>query len=159
MGDPEFPSEFSEFPLSQNLQFITGQAGQIETIVSPPLPAADQPKKIIAIICHPHPLYGGTMNNKVVTTIARALYDLHIWTVRFNFRGIGKSEGSYANGMGEIQDLTAVLAWVREHFPDYEIWLAGFSFGAYIATSVAAHEKEIAQLITIAPAVTHFDFN
>ena len=144
------------FPKPINPISIQGPVGQLEAIVSPP---SKQELAIIAIICHPHPLYGGSMNNKVVTTIARALFDLDIWSIRFNFRGVGASEGHYDEGRGETEDLLAVLRWVKEMFPSHTIWLAGFSFGAYVATKVATLENDIAQLITIAPAVNHFDFN
>jgi alpha/beta superfamily hydrolase len=147
----------TQFPLPHNPLFIAGPAGQLEAIVALSSPQENHP--IIAIICHPHPLYGGSMSNKVITTLARAFYDLGLASIRFNFRGIGKSAGNYGEGVGEIEDLLAVLNWARTTFPGYKIWLAGFSFGAYVATSVAAKEKDqVAQLVTIAPAVTHFDF-
>lgn len=136
--------------------FIPGPAGKLETILTPP---ADSLSKKIVIICHPHPLYGGTMNNKVVTTLARTFYEMEMWTVCFNFRGIGKSEGSYGEAIGEIDDLRAILAWVREKFGDFAIWLAGFSFGSHIAAQVAAHDHDIQQLISIAPPVNHFNFH
>lgn len=145
----------TQFPNAQNSITLCGPSGVLETLVAPPL---KDHNRIVGIICHPHPLHGGTMNNKVVTTIARAFHDQGIWSVRFNYRGVGKSTGSYGGGTGEIEDLSAILAWVRSTFPGYNIWLAGFSFGAYIAASIAAKEQDIAQLITIAPAVTHFDF-
>lgn len=145
------------FNQPQNPVFISGPSGNLEAIIAPPV-AESAP--IVTIICHPHPLYGGTMNNKVVTTVARAMYDLGLWSLRFNFRGIGASQGVYGNGHGEVEDLLAVIDWVQQHFPKYNIWLAGFSFGAYIAMEGAARVGDaIQQLITIAPAVTHFEFH
>ncbi len=142
------------FPDPQNPVTLSGPVGPLEAVVTPPL---KESKPIIGIICHPHPLYGGTMHNKVVTTVARAFYDLGLWSLRFNYRGVEKSAGSYGSGLGEVEDLLAVLTWVRQNFPQYTLWLAGFSFGSYVAAQAAAKE-DVAQLITIAPAVTHFDF-
>src|ERR1700726_2842328 len=97
-------------PLTNNPIVIPGPAGQLEALVS----AAETTEPVaVAIICHPHPLYGGTVNNKVVTTIARTFHELGLVTVRFNFRGVEKSEGSYGEGIGETEDLRAVSAWVR----------------------------------------------
>lgn len=138
----------------QNI-FIPGPVGKIEAIVAP---SADT-TNTIGIICHPHPLYGGTMHNKVVTTLARTFNELDMASIRFNFRGIGKSAGSYGHGEGETDDLLAVIAWVRQHFPECQLWLAGFSFGAYVAMQGAIRTSNIQQLITIAPAVNHFSFS
>lgn len=144
----------SKFPKKINEIIIKGPVGQLEAIVAPP---SAEKAKIMVIICHPHPLYGGTMENKVVTTAGRAFHDLGLWHIRFNFRGIGKSNGQYDEAKGEIEDLLAVMAWTKENFPDYEIWLAGFSFGSYIAMQAALREP-ITQLITIAPAINLFSF-
>jgi alpha/beta superfamily hydrolase len=145
------------FPLPQNMLSLPGPAGQLEAIVSAPLQTVEAPP-FIGIICHPHPLHGGTMQNKVVSTLARVLYDLGGWSVRFNFRGVGASAGAYDAGHGEVEDLRAVIAWVRGQFPSHAIWLAGFSFGAYIAMQGAASAGEVKQLISIAPAVDRFVF-
>lgn len=98
------------------------------------------------------------MHNKVVHTLARAFTDLGLRTVRFNFRGVGVSEGGFAHGTGETDDLLAVLAWVRARRPDDAIWLAGFSFGAYVALRAAA-AFPVAQLVAVAPAVHLYDFD
>lgn len=92
------------------------------------------------------------MHNKVVHTLARSLGEIGIATVRFNFRGVGSSAGNYAHGVGETEDALAVLNWVRAHRPNDQIWLAGFSFGAYIALRVAA-QFPVAQLVLVAPPV------
>lgn len=144
------------FPLPQNLLFLTSPAGHLETIITRPLSV--EANRVVTVICHPHPLYGGTMNNKVVTTLTRAFIETNGWAVRFNFRGVGKSTGVYGHASGEIEDLLAVIQWVRQNFSGYAVKLAGFSFGSYIAASVAAQDAEIQHLITIAPAVNHFDF-
>lgn len=133
---------------------LPGPAGELEILLSA---APSSPKKAIAIICHPHPLHGGTMQNKVVTTLAKTFQQLQMQTIRFNFRGVGKSTGTYAEGEGELEDLFAVLEWVKEEDPETAIWLAGFSFGAYIAIRAAA-VKTVAGLVTIAPPVNHFPF-
>jgi len=98
------------------------------------------------------------MHNKVVTTAARAFDQLGITTVRFNYRGVGKSEGVYGEVRGEIDDLKAVVAWVQERWPDQTIWLAGFSFGSFISASVANETDIVERLISIAPAVNWHDF-
>ncbi|OGT46375.1 MAG: alpha/beta hydrolase [Gammaproteobacteria bacterium RIFCSPHIGHO2_12_FULL_41_20] len=140
------------FPLTEATLLLPGPAGQLEILATPAKYA--QPAAT-AIICHPHPLFGGTMQNKVVTTLSRAFHNLGLCTVRFNFRGVGKSTGHYAEGVGEIEDLLAVIQWTKQANPDSILWLSGFSFGAYIAASVATR-IEVAQLVLIAPAVQHF---
>lgn len=146
------------FPLPKNLINIPGPAGQLEAIVSPP---ATELAPIVSIICHPHPLQEGTMHNKVVSTLARAFYDLGLWSVRFNFRGVGTSAGTYDNGLGEVDDLLAIATWVQQNFPSHAIWLSGFSFGGCIALQGAAHPKlasQVKQLVTIAPALNKLYF-
>ncbi|HRO63274.1 alpha/beta fold hydrolase [Thermomonas sp.] len=128
---------------------IPGPAGRIEaalTLASAPT----QP--VLAVVCHPLPTEGGTMHNKVVTMAARALRESGVATLRFNFRGVGGSEGHFDEGRGELDDLRAVVRWARERHPDHTLWLAGFSFGAWIALRAAA-ELGAAALITIAPPV------
>jgi alpha/beta superfamily hydrolase len=111
----------------------------------------------VAVVCHPLPTEGGSMHNKVVTMAARALRELGLDTVRFNFRGVGNSAGSFDNGDGECDDLRAVAAWVRAQRPDAALWLAGFSFGAYVSLR-AAHEVQPEGLISIAPPAGRWDF-
>jgi len=145
---PAFPDQAAELS-------APGPTGALESLVDYP-PAGEQ-QPALAIICHPHPEHGGTMRNKVVTIIERALRELGLVTVRFNYRGVGESEGSFGDGEGELQDLLAIAAWAREAHPDKELWLAGFSFGAWI-TSRAAVTLEPRQLISIAPPVVRMDF-
>ena len=144
----EFPNERCEF-------FLRGPAGAIECATDVPEPAEERPGTII--ICHPHPEHGGTMHNKVVTILERSMRELGLRTVRFNFRGVGHSESDFDDGYGETDDLFAVAEWVRRTRPDDELWLGGFSFGAYIATR-AALNLDIGQLITIAPPVDRYAF-
>jgi alpha/beta superfamily hydrolase len=114
----------------------------------------------LGIVCHPHPLYQGSMDNKVVTTTCKAWQELNISTLRFNFRGVGKSEGKYAMGEGEQEDLKAVMEWLQNQYPSFSFCLAGFSFGAYVSVSVAAlNQYPLQFLLSIAPPVQHFDFS
>ena len=140
---------------SQTL-LLPGPAGALE--VSVDLPAPSDARRGIAVICHPHPPDGGTMHNKVVTMTARALTESGIAAVRFNFRGVGHSEGAYDNGRGEVLDLMAVANWVRQARADDDFWLAGFSFGAWVAL-LGARQLPITQMISIAPPVGLRDFS
>jgi uncharacterized protein len=143
------------FPQTETTFLLPGPAGDLEVLTAPQAVGVNE-NPIIGIICHPHPLYGGTMNNKVVSTIARAFANLGLRTVRFNFRGVGKSAGSFADGEGEQDDLFAVIDWVKKTCPTNKIWLAGFSFGAGVSAH-AATKIEFAQLVTVAPPVPRFD--
>lgn len=129
---------------------IAGPAGALEAVLdrSTNADAADA----VAVVCHPHPLQQGTMTNKVVTTVARAFTRLGADAVRFNFRGVGKSAGSYADGVGERDDALAVVAWCRERWPGRRLYLGGFSFGAAVAAAIAARVAP-AGLVTVAPPV------
>jgi alpha/beta superfamily hydrolase len=141
------------FPTTETTFLLAGSAGNLEVLATPA--DTENDKSTVAIICHPHPLHGGTMTNKVVSTIARACKNLGLRTVRFNFRGVGKSEGSFADGIGETEDLFTVIEWVKKTCPNDTLWLAGFSFGGYIAAR-AATQIPVAQLITVAPQASRF---
>jgi alpha/beta superfamily hydrolase len=131
--------------------FLAGPAGRIETALD--APGADVPARpLLAIVCHPLPTEGGTMHNKVVTMTARALRECGATTLRFNFRGVGQSEGRFDDGEGELADLRAVAAWARAEHPDKVLWLAGFSFGAWVSLRLA-NELQAAALVSIAPPV------
>lgn len=143
------------FPSTESTFLLPGPVGDIEILATPEDSTRTNLKKATAIICHPHPLFGGTMHNKVVTTLARVFRDIGLRSVRFNFRGIGKSAGMHDEGRGEVDDLLAIVAWVKENFPDDAIWLSGFSFGAYVATK-GAMQISPKQLVTIAPQVSRF---
>ncbi len=112
----------------------------------------------ISVICHPHPVHGGTMNNKVAHTLARSFVGIGIPALRFNFRGVGESEGVFDNGDGEVADVLAAVDWLRQELPDLPLWLAGFSFGAAMAVraAVVCHPDG---LISVAPAVSRFAGN
>jgi Predicted hydrolase of the alpha/beta superfamily len=137
------------FPTTSTTLMLPGPAGALEVAVDLP-EAGVEPVPVVAIVCHPLPTEGGTMHNKVVTMTARSLRELGVTTVRFNFRGTGASEGTFDNGAGELDDLRAVAAWVRVQRPDDALWLAGFSFGAYVSLR-AAEKLQPGMLISIAP--------
>ncbi len=148
MTDPTFPDTPTATPETLTL---AGSAGGLELAVD--LPDGSAPAQpVVAIVCHPLPTEGGTMHNKVVTMTARALRELGITTVRFNFRGTGQSEGHFDEGKGEADDLRTVAAWVRAQRPGAALWLAGFSFGAYVTLRMAA-ELQPALMLSIAPPV------
>ncbi len=135
-------------------RLVPGPAGPIEIAVD--LPAGGATPLGTALICHPNPTQGGTMDNKVVQTLARAFLQLGWRAVRFNFRGIGQSEGAWDEGRGEVDDALAVLAAVRA--PGEALILAGFSFGGYVASRAAQRVIEPAQrLVLVGPATSRFD--
>ena len=148
-------SPLPAFPVDGTL-LLPGPAGVLEVAVD--APEADVPAvPVVAIVCHPLPTEGGTMHNKVVTMASRALRELGATTVRFNFRGTGDSTGRYDEGVGEVDDLRAVAAWVRASRPDAALWLGGFSFGAYVSLR-AAKALAPAVLLSIAPPAGRWDF-
>ena len=130
---------------------IDGPAGRLEMVVADP----GEGRSGYAVIAHPHPLHGGTLDNKVVQTLAKAFYRLGYAVVRFNFRGVGDSDGVFDDGPGEVEDLLAVERYARERFGDVERAIAGFSFGSFIAAT-AASQLEPRHLVLIAPAVGRF---
>ena len=127
---------------------IPGPVGQLEGAVD----STGQFSSAIAVICHPHPQHQGTMDNKVVTTLARAFAQLGATAVRFNYRGVGASAGSYADGIGEREDALAVVDWCRARWPERPLYLGGFSFGGALAIAIAARAAPRG-LVTVAPPV------
>jgi len=144
----QFPTERSEFRLE-------GPAGSLECLSDSPDESIALPAT--AVLCHPHPLHGGTMHNKVVTIMDRALRESGVRTLRLNFRGVGESAGAYDDGFGETDDLLTVVDWVRRVRPDDALLLAGFSFGSFVCLR-AAHTLTLNQLILIAPPVERYEF-
>jgi uncharacterized protein len=139
-------------PRSTERLTVPGSAGPIEVVRNVPGPAV----RGIALVCHPHPLQGGTLDNKVVQTLAKTFFGLGYVAVRFNFRGVGQSAGTFDEGNGETDDALVVLADARARFGDsLAVALAGFSFGSYVQTRVA---EQVApeRLVLVAPAVKRF---
>jgi uncharacterized protein len=134
---------------------IPGPAGSLEAAAEEP---SASPRASYAVLCHPHPLHGGTMENKVVTTLGKALRSGGVATLRFNFRGVGRSTGAFDGGRGETDDALAVAAYGALRWPGRRLVLAGFSFGAFVALRVAQVEP-VELLITVAPPVDRFDFS
>jgi len=135
---------------------LAGPAGPLEILLDEPAMPAGGAHRGVAVIAHPHPLFGGTMDNKVVQTLARAFVLCGWSAVRFNFRGVGGSAGSYDEGRGELDDLLAV---VRNCAPDGPLALAGFSFGAFVACAAIERlraEREIAQIVLVGAATGRF---
>lgn len=134
---------------------IDGPAGRLQARLEMPRGAP----RFRALVCHPHPLFSGTMDNKVVTTITRACRQAGGAALRFNFRGVDASEGSHDNARGEVDDLLAAWNWLAGEFPDLPGWLAGFSFGSYVAAAGASRlERPPEHLLLVAPPVHHYDF-
>jgi alpha/beta superfamily hydrolase len=132
--------------------FVDGPAGVLEAVVNDP----GEKRRGIALIAHPHPLFGGTLENKVVHTLAKAFFQLGYVALRPNFRGAGKSQGSYDEGKGETQDMLAVADYAKDQFGDLPLVLVGFSFGAFVQSRVIK-QLPAAKLVLVAPAVERFD--
>lgn len=128
-------------------ELVAGAAGAIETACGVP----ERPTAV-AVVGHPHPLFGGTMDNKVVTTLARAFADAGAATFRFNFRGVGGSEGTHDEGRGETDDFIRVIDHARQSIGDLPVWLAGFSFGGGVALRVSGR-VDFERLVLVAPAL------
>ena len=134
---------------------LAGPAGLIEALLQE---CAGGAPGFAALICHPHPLHGGTLHNKVVHRVASTLHGLGGTTLRFNFRGVGRSEGRFDEGAGELEDARAALAWLRARLPGTALLVAGFSFGAWVAARLAASEPAVGGLVMIGPPVAGADF-
>lgn len=135
-------------PLTEPL-VIEGPLGALQAIVDTPV---DADASHVAVVCHPHPVYGGTMTNKVVHMLAKSFNERGAPAVRFNYRGVGASAGSYDEGNGETDDTLAVLDWAARRWPGAQLWLGGFSFGGAIAIR-AAVARDVRRLVTVAPAI------
>lgn len=139
---------------------IPGPSGVLESVSN--RGEADAPLSSIngiAVICHPHPQHGGTMDNKVVTTLMRTYRDLGIHVLRFNFRGVGKSEGTFDNAIGELDDLLAVIAWVKNNMPQSPNLMAGFSFGSSIVARASYIVEGLRHLTLVAPPVERYEYD
>ena len=132
---------------------LPGGAGQIETLVEAP----QAKPSAVALCCHPHPLFGGTMTNKVIHTVARSFVSSGAVAIRFNFRGVGRSDGVHDGGVGETDDVIGLANWARQRWPGLPFWLSGFSFGAWIALRAQSALRP-SLLVTVAPPVGRWDF-
>ena len=136
--------------------FIPGPAGRLEAKYF----KSKKNTSPIALVLHPHPQYGGTMNNSVVAETFNTFMDNNFSVCRFNFRGVEKSDGEFDNGQGELADAAAALDWIeRENFDNSHCWIAGFSFGALIAMQLLMRRPEINRFIAISPQPNTFDFS
>jgi len=126
--------------------FLPGPAGRLEALLEEP---EDETPRLAALVCHPHPLYGGTMHNKVVYRIARGLRHAGVAVLRFNFRGVGASEGEHAHMEGEIEDARSALDWLRQRYADLPFALAGFSFGARVITRLGCPLRNARFLLAV----------
>ncbi len=121
---------------------------------------SDQPNAPIALVLHPHPLHGGTMNNKVVYDSFYAMIKMGFSVLRFNFRGVGKSHGAFDHGAGELGDAASAMDWLQQQCPDYHsCWIVGFSFGAWIALQLLMRRPEVNGFVAISPPANAYDFN
>jgi alpha/beta superfamily hydrolase len=135
---------------------LTGPAGRLEALLDEPDihrtdPSA--PIKAAVVFAHPHPQYGGTMHTKVVYQGSKALARIGCSVLRFNFRGVGRSEGTFDRGEGEMEDFKAALDYMAMRYPGTQLWAAGFSFGSWVALETGAVDDRVTVLISIAPPV------
>jgi alpha/beta superfamily hydrolase len=144
---------------NQILREIQGPAGRLEALVEPPVLKPEQPVRAAVVFAHPLPVEGGTMHTKVVYRGAKALAGLGCAVLRFNFRGVGASEGVWDEGVGELADYRAALDAMAKLYPDTELWAAGFSFGSYVALTVGATDDRVRLLLGIAPPLDRYDFS
>jgi alpha/beta superfamily hydrolase len=126
--------------------FVTGPVGRLETVIEEP---EDQAPREAVLICHPHPQFGGTMHNKVVYRMARGMRRAGAVALRFNYRGVNRSEGSYDNGIGELEDARVSLEFLRNRYPELPFSLAGFSFGSRIILKLGCEIPGATRLIAV----------
>ena len=153
------------------LREIAGPAGLLEALLDEPSPSSrvnDEGLlerghggmlRAAVAFAHPHPQYGGTMHTKVVYQSAKALSRIGCAVLRFNFRGVGRSAGTFDNGPGEMDDFRAGLDFLRDRYPSVPLWAGGMSFGAWIALTVGAEDPRVSTLIGIAPPLSRYDFD
>jgi len=134
---------------------LSGPAGRLEAMLDVPgvMPRA------AAVVAHPHPGYGGTMRSRVVHEVARALTRAGCAALRFNFRGVGLSAGTFGEGEAERDDFVAALDVVHDRYPDVPLWALGYSFGAWVAVEAAAADSRVRVVVAIAPPLGHYDFS
>lgn len=138
--------------LERETPFIDGPAGRLQAVLE--YRRGTEPRAV-AVVCHPHPQFGGTLENKVAFTLARAAVDAGAAALRFNFRGVDRSEGQFDDGRGEADDLAAAESWITARWPGRPVWRLGFSFGAAMALKRTV-EVPCPVLVTVAPPADHF---
>lgn len=132
---------------------LYGSAGRLEALYRDLQDPAG-----VAVVCHPHPLGGGTLHNKVVFRAARGLEAANVATLRFNFRGVGASSGQHEEGEGELGDVTAAIEWAKRKHPDKKLFVGGFSFGSWVASRVACERTDVDAIFLIGTPVNKYDF-
>ena len=133
---------------------IAGPEGPLEALLDEP----EGEPRAVAVFGHPHPLHGGTMHTKALYQAAKAMPRIGVAAVRINFRGVGRSAGTFDAGPGEKADFRAAIDFAQERFPDVPVWAAGMSFGAWIAMTVGAEDPRVSLLLGVAPPVDRYDF-
>jgi alpha/beta superfamily hydrolase len=144
---------------NETLRVFWGPAGRLEALLEPPALAPGQPLRAAVVFAHPLPIEGGTMHTKAVFRATKALAKIGCAVLRFNFRGVGGSEGTWDEGPGELEDFRAALDVLAARYPDTELWAAGFSFGSWVALTVGALDDRVRVLIGIAPPIDRYDFS
>jgi alpha/beta superfamily hydrolase len=143
----------------ETVREIQGPAGRLEALLEAPVLSPGQPVRAAVVFGHPLPIEGGTMHTKAVYRATKALARIGCAVLRFNFRGVGGSEGTWDEGPGEIADFRAALDVMAAQYPDAELWTAGFSFGSWVALTVGATDDRVRVLIAIAPPLDRYDFS
>jgi uncharacterized protein len=141
------------------LHDVVGPAGRLEVLLEEPAATTSGSPRGAVVLAHPHPQHGGTMHSKVLFWAARALAGIGCAVLRFNFRGVGASEGAWDDGRGEREDFCACLEVMAARYPGAELWAAGFSFGAWVALTEGALDPRVSVLIGIAPTIGMHDFS
>jgi alpha/beta superfamily hydrolase len=140
-----------------SLAEIAGPAGRLEALIDEPATAATGVRAAV-VFAHPHPQYGGTMHTKVVYQTAKAFARIGCAVLRFNFRGVGTSAGTFDNGIGEADDFRAALDFMHARHPGARMWAGGFSFGSWIGLTVGVADERVSSLVGIAPPLASYDF-
>ncbi len=141
--------------------FIEGPVGRLEGLFwdASHVHSSNAKPPIAAVVCHPHPLFGGTMHNKVVYQVARTLDRLGVPSLRFNFRGVGLSAGTHDRGHGEQDDVRAAINYMAAEFPDVPLLIAGFSFGCWVGLRVGSEDSRVKELVGVGPPVGNSNFS
>jgi alpha/beta superfamily hydrolase len=144
---------------TSSIREIAGPAGRLEALLERPVVPAGAPPRAAVVFAHPHPRHGGTMHTKAVYRATKALAGVGCAVLRFNFRGVGQSEGTFDNAVGELDDFRVGLDVMASRYPGADLWAAGFSFGAYVALTAGDRDDRVSTLIGIAPALHMYDFS